>query len=51
MRFGPPFDDARRQDGRRVAHQVVGGLADRGAHRLEGIPGDWQHYAVELAAA
>jgi pimeloyl-ACP methyl ester carboxylesterase len=25
MRFGPPFDYARRQDGRRVAYQVVGG--------------------------
>jgi class 3 adenylate cyclase len=24
MRFGPPFDYARRQDGRRVAYQVVG---------------------------
>ena len=35
MRFGPPFDHARRQDGR----------------RLKGIPDDWQLYAVELAAA
>jgi hypothetical protein len=25
MRYGPPFDYARRQDGRRVAYQVVGG--------------------------
>jgi hypothetical protein len=34
-----------------VAYQVVGGLSDRGTHRLEGIPDDWQLYAVELAAA
>jgi hypothetical protein len=24
MRYGPPFDFARRQDGRRLAYQVVG---------------------------
>ena len=49
MRFGPPFDTARRQDGRRVAYQVVGGLSDRGTHSLKGIPDDWQLHAVELA--
>jgi class 3 adenylate cyclase len=26
-------------------------FADRGTHRLKGIPDDWQLYAVELAAA
>jgi hypothetical protein len=58
MRFGPPFDYALRQDGRRVAYQVVGdrvagsgfSFADRGSHSLKGIPDDWQLYAVELAA-
>jgi hypothetical protein len=53
MRFGPPFDYALRQDGRRVAYQVVAGsgfsFADRGSHGLKGIPDDWQLYAVELA--
>ena len=64
MRFGPPFDHVLRQDGRRVADQVVGdgdldlvflfdrvggGPSDRGSHSLEGIPDDWQLYAVELA--
>jgi hypothetical protein len=26
-------------------------FADRGTHRLKGIPDDWQLHAVELAAA
>jgi hypothetical protein len=67
MRFGPPFDYARRCDGRRVAYQVVGGgRSDRGGAApvfedemddiravlaAEAIPDDWQLYAVELAAA
>jgi hypothetical protein len=55
MRYGPRFEFARRQDGRRVAYQVAeeGGsgfaFADRGTHSLKGIPDSWQLYAVELA--
>jgi hypothetical protein len=48
MRYGPPFRHAHRSDGRRVAGSGFR-FADRGTHRLKGIPDDWQLYAVELA--
>jgi hypothetical protein len=62
MRYGPPFEVARRRDGRRLGDQVVCSrtvkdpvagagfaFADRGTHSLKGFPDPWQLHAVELA--